>query len=249
LGDGVTVGPFSVIHDGVVLGDRTAVGSHCILGEPTAASSSTAGLASDGACVVGPDSVIRSHSILYQGVETGAYFETGHRATIREGSVIGTGVRVGTLCDLQGQVRIGDHCRLHSNVFVAQVTVIESFVWLFPGVMITNDPHPPSDTCTRGATIREFAVVAARATLMPGVEIGASALVAAASLVTHDVPPETVVMGSPATAVGSVRDVVCKHGELDHVYPWPSQFRRGFLPGALPDVDDLRPETDDPAHR
>ena len=248
LGHDVTIGPFSVIHDGVTLGDRSVVGSHCVLGEE-AASLDAPEDSSRRACVVGPDSLIRSHTVLYQGTTFGAHFETCHRATIREGSIIGVGVRVGTLCDLQGYLRIGDHSRLHSNVFVAQETEIESFVWLFPGVMITNDPHPPSDTCTRGATIREFAVVAARSTLMPGVEIGASSLVGAASLVTHDVPADTVVLGSPASAVGSVRDVVCKHGQLDQVYPWPARFRRGFLPGAFEAVADPHPAADPPSAR
>lgn len=244
LGSDVTIGPFSIIHDGVVIGDRTVVGSHCVLGEPTTAVAQPDGSSLSTACRIGADSNIRSHSVIYQGATAGAHFETGHRVIIREGSIIGTGVRVGTMCDLQGYLTIGDHVRLHSNVFVAQMTVIESFVWLFPGAMITNDPHPPSDTCTRGATIRTFAVVAARATLMPGIEIGTSALVGAGSLVTRDVPAETVVVGSPAKPVGSVRDVVCKHGELDAVYPWPAQFRRGYLPGALPAVEDLPPAAD-----
>lgn len=238
LGIGVTVGPFAVIHEGVQLGDRSVVGSHCVLGEP--AGDFYAGSTSQAATVIGADAVIRSHSILYEGVTAGPGFRTGHRVTIREGSQIGNDVQVGTMSDLQGNLEIGNHTRLHSNVFVAQLSVVEDFVWLFPHVVLTNDPHPPSDTCTRGPKVRRFAAVGAGATILPGIEIGEHALVGAMSLVTKDVEPETVVVGVPAKVTGSVHDVACRHGALDAVYPWPIQFRRGYPEGSLPDVDEFR---------
>lgn len=238
LGPDVTVGPFSVIHDSVEVGAGSVIGAHCILGEPTA-DYYGGGSTSAAATVVGPGSVVRSHSVIYRGVSIGSAFRTGHRVTIREGSRIGDDVQVGTMSDLQGDLTIGDHVRIHSNVHVGQLSVVEDFVWLFPYVVLTNDPHPPSDSCTQGARIRRFAVVATSSLVMPGVEVGEHALVGAMSLVTRDVPRETVVVGSPATPRGSVRDVQCKHGALEAVYPWPVQFRRGYPEGVLPDLDDL----------
>ena len=238
LGHGVTVGPFAVIHDGVEVGDGSFIGSHSVLGEPTSAFYET------GATLlptrIGHGAIIRSHSVIYQNVVIGSGFRSGHRVTIREGTKIGDDVQVGTMSDLQGDLSIGDHVRVHSNVFVAQLSVIEEFVWLFPGVVLTNDPHPPSDTCTRGALIRRYAAVAAGAVVMPGVEVGEHALVGAMSLVTKDVPAETVVVGVPAEPRGSVRDIQCQHDQLDAVYPWPLQFRRGYPEGALPDSDSFR---------
>lgn len=233
LGEGVSVGAFSVIHDGVEIADGAAIGSHCVLGEPTAGYYTPAGQASIQRCVVGMGSIIRSHSVIYQGVTIGRGFESGHRVTIREGCVIGNGVRVGTLCDLQGDLTIGDYVRLHSSVFVAQGSTIENFAWVFPSAVLTNDPHPPSDTCTKGPTIKRSAVIAARAVLMPGVVVGENALVGAMSLVTRDVPDETVVLGIPAKPVGPTTAVKCKHGVLDHVYPWTDHFRRGYPPEAF----------------
>jgi UDP-3-O-[3-hydroxymyristoyl] glucosamine N-acyltransferase len=72
------------------------------------------------ACRIDDGAFIRSHSIVYADVEIGAGFECGHHVKIREGSRIGDGVRVGTDCDLQGYLTIGDHTRLHSGVFVPQ---------------------------------------------------------------------------------------------------------------------------------
>ena len=234
LGDSVSIGPFSIVHAGVVLGDNSTVGSHCVLGEPPSGDAAPGA----GRCVLGSDAVIRSHTVLYHGVTVGSRFQTGHRVTVREGSVLGDDVRVGTLSDLQGELTIGDHVRLHSNVHVGRLSRIEDFAWLFPYTVMTNDPHPPSETCQRGAVVRSFAVVATHSVLMPGVVVGPHALVGAMSLVTRDVDAETVVVGVPAKPVGSVRDVECKHGALDAVYPWPQHFRRGYPDGALDDWSD-----------
>lgn len=238
VGQDVTVGPFAVIHDGVQLGDGAVVGSHCVLGEPVQDyfERGTGPLTTR----VGEGSMIRSHTVIYQDVTLGSGFRAGHRVTIREGTCVGDGVQVGTLSDIQGNLSIGNHVRLHSNVHLGQLSMIEDFVWIFPYVVLTNDPHPPSDTCTRGVTVRRYAVVSTNSVILPGISIGEHALVGAMSLVTRDVDPETVVVGVPAKPRGSVRDIKCVHGAMDNVYPWPVQFRRGYPAGALPDPETFR---------
>ena len=234
LGDGVRIGPFCLVHAGVDIGEGSIVDSHCVLGAPTASFYIDPPGYVPGPCTIGPRAVLRSHSVVYAGTDIGSDFECGHHVTIREGSRIGSHVRVGTRSDLQGDLAIGDCTRLHSNVFVAQRTTVEDLVWLLPNVTLTNDPHPPSDSCTLGPTIRRFAVIAAGATVFPTVEIGEGALVGAGSLVREDVPAHTVAYGIPARLAGPTSAVACKDGRLDPVYPWWTHFRRGYPDGVLP---------------
>lgn len=242
VADSATVGAFTVVHDGVHLADGVVVGSHCSIGEPIGSwyedQSPPVG------CTVGDDAIIRSHSVIYDGVVVGAGLRTGHRAVIREASVLGFDVQVGSGADLQGSLIIGDHVRIHSNVFVAPGSNIRDYAWLFPGVILTNDPHPPSDSCSQGPDIGEFAAIGAASVVLPGVRVGRHSLVAAASVVAHDVPEMTVVLGTPARVRGPVTDVVCRHGALDQVYPWPVQFRRGYPAGALPPESDFTGRSD-----
>jgi acetyltransferase-like isoleucine patch superfamily enzyme len=237
LGQGVTVGPYVVIHANVSLGDGSYVDSHTVLGAPTAEYYADSQAYEPAPCRIGKGAVIRSHGIVYAGVTIGEDFECGHHVTIREGARIGDGVRVGTLSDVQPEVTIGNHARLHSNVFVAKGSTIEDLTWLFPFVVLIDDPHPPSDTCTQGPTIRKFAVVGAQSTVYPAVEIGEGAVVGAMTLVRHDVPPDAVVVGVPGKVVGTTADVVCHAGRLDRVYPWWRHFRRGYPEGVLPDPE------------
>jgi acetyltransferase-like isoleucine patch superfamily enzyme len=217
LGPGVTVGPLTVVRGEAYIGAGSRIGSHCVIGEGDRERT-----------VIGEGALIRSHSVIYAGSTFGPELETGHHAVLREGLATGRNLRVGTASDLQGLTSIGHFVRIHSNAFVAQRTEIEDFAWIFPKVTLADDPHPPSDTCTRGPTIRRAAVIGAAATVLPGLEIGRASLVAAAALVTTDVPEEAVVRGVPARVTGSTRDVRCRHGALVRPYPWWEHFDRGY---------------------
>ncbi|MFL5925911.1 MAG: acyltransferase [Gaiellaceae bacterium] len=251
MGPNVTVAPFTVIHAGVEVGAGSFIGPGVVLGEPTADFYHTDSYAPR-ACRIGRRAIVRSHSVVYSGATIGDDFECGHYVNVREGTLIADDVRIGTSSDIQGDLTIGAHTRIHSGVFVPQRTEIDEFVWIFPHAVLTNDPHPPSDTCTDGPKIRRFAVVAAGATLMPGVEIGEGALVGASSLVRDDVPAGAVVVGIPARVVGRVTDVACKAERLPQVYPWWTHFRRGYPDGVLPphgapgsDAKNDRPRTEE----
>jgi len=240
IGEDVTVGKGTVIYGGTRIGDRTRIGSYCLIGEmPTIIGSEVTienyseighpAVVSDGSVlVIGDRSHIRSHSVFYEGSMFGEELVTGHRVTVREKTRAGQGLQLGTLSDIQGHCTLGEHVKTHSSVHICQKAVIEDFVWIYPYVVLTNDPHPPSDGFLRGPLIRRFAVIATHACIMPGVEVGEDSLVAAAALVTADVPPRTVVGGVPAKVICNVEEIRLRDEMAGIAYPWRRHFFRGY---------------------
>lgn len=220
LGENVEVGAFTVIHDNVIIGRDTIIQSHCAIGIPTP-------LAEAKPLTIGDGALIRSHCIFYEGSSFGPGLATGHQVSVRENLVAGEDLQIGTLADLQGHATIGNHVRIYNGAHIARETTIGNFVWIFPYVVFTNDPHPPSDGALVGAIVGDYAVLATRATVLPGVVIGSNSLVGAASLVSKDVEAGTFVSGSPAKRIALARHVLLRDGS-GPAYPWRRHFHRGF---------------------
>lgn len=220
IGEGVKIGAFSIIHDNVILGAGTEVGTHCELGLPTS-------LAKYPELTIGANSNIRSHSIFYAGSTFGEKLITGHRVTVREGTHAGVNFQLGTLSDIQGDCEIGDYVRTHSNVHIGKHSKVGNFVWIFPYVVLTNDPHPPSDV-SMGCTIGDYAAIATMSVILPGVLVGEHSLVAAGSVVGKTVEPHTVVGGAPSHFLCPTSAIKLKDGTGRDAYPWPTHFHRSY---------------------
>lgn len=216
IGKNSTIESNTIIKKNVSIGEGSFIGANCILGEGTCRDG-------ENLLEIGKAALIRSGSILYTGSKIGDNFQTGHHVTIREKAEIGNCVSIGTLTDIQGNCKIGDYVRMHSNVHIGQLSVVDSFVWIFPYTVLTNDPTPPSEKYV-GVHIRSFAIVATGAILMPGVNIAQDSLVAAGAIITKDVERYSVVAGNPGKVISDVRKIKSKFtGE--HVYPWRDHFK------------------------
>lgn len=220
LGNNVSVGPFTVIHDNVEIGSNTHIDGFCELGYE-------APLAKNQALIIGNNSFIRSHSVFYLGSQFGDGLITGHRVTVRERTKAGRNFQIGTLCDIQGHCEIGDFVRFHSNVHIGQYSLIGNYVWIFPYVVLTNDPHPPSNTMM-GVVVEDYVAIATMSIILPGVTIGNGALVGAHSSVARNVDPDTVVGGSPAKYICDTKKIKLKDGSGESAYPWRKHFHRGY---------------------
>ena len=220
LGKDISIGPYTIIHDNVRLGDHCTIGSHCEIGHP-------APRAQGRPLIIGNGANIRSHSIFYEGSTFSDGLVTGHHVTVREGTQAGLNLQIGTLSDIQGTCLIGDHVRFHSNVHIGQKSTIGNFVWIFPYVVLTNDPHPPSEV-QRGVTLRDYVAVATMSVILPGVEVGEGALIGAHSSVNRPVERDTVVAGVPAKPICRTESIRLQDGTDRAAYPWRRHFHRGY---------------------
>lgn len=214
-----------IIRDNVHIKKGTFIGARCILGEFLVDFFEDR-QNKNHPLVIGQNSIVRSETIIYGESTIGDNFQTGHRVTIREKSKIGNNVRIGTLSDIQGHCEIGNYVNMHSNVHIGHKSIIKDYVWIFPYVVLTNDPTPPSEELI-GVTVESYAVLATMSVILPGVHIYEDALIGAGSTVKRDVAKEDVVVGNPAKTICKVSDIKNKiTGEK--VYPWRYTFDRGM---------------------
>lgn len=226
LGENVKIGDNTVIYDGVEIGDNSTISNDCVIGEPLNSYYFDKSYKNP-KTKIGKNSLIRSHSIIYAGTKFGNNFSCGHRVTIREKVVSGENFSVGTLSDIQGYVTFGDYCRLHSNVHIGQQSSIGNFVFIYPYVVFTNDPHPPSNIC-KGPKVGDFTQIAVHSVLLPMVKIGENCLIGANSTVTSDFEDDLVIVGAPAKSICAIKDIKSKgNRDLAH-YPWMYNFERGM---------------------
>lgn len=128
------------------------------------------------------------------------------------GCVIGDGCTIGTFVEIQCDVRIGRLVKIQSHSFICSGVQVEDEAFIGHGVMFINDLYPrattaagerqgPDDwTCTPTIVGRRVSI-GSNATILCGITIGEGAIIGAGSVVTHDVPPWTVVAGNPARKI------------------------------------------------
>ena len=221
LEDNVYIDYNCIIRDNVTVKEGSTIGANCIIGEYVADWFDGHNIDNE-STVIGKKSIIRSNSIIYSGSLMGDYFQTGHHVTIREKTSIGNNVSIGTFSDIQGDCEIGSYVRIHSSVHIGKLSKVSSFTWIYPYVVLTNDPTPPSNRFV-GVHVKPFAVVATSSVIMPGLEIGQDSLVAAGAVVTASVDDYAVVAGNPAKKISDVRNIKSHFGD-EMIYPWRDHF-------------------------
>ena len=225
LNDGVYVDNNCIIRSDVIIGEGSSVGANCILGEYQMDFFIDHKYHKH-ELVIGKNAIIRSGCILYSGSQIGDNFQTGHQVTIREKAVIGNNVSAGTLTDIQGHCKIGNYVRMHSSVHVGMSSVIDDCCWIYPYVVFTNDPTPPSDT-EIGVHVHAFSVVATNSIVLPGIEIQSDSLIGAGTIENRNVEKYQVVVGNPGKPRGDIRDI--KNRETGEIYyPWRYHFDRNM---------------------
>jgi UDP-2-acetamido-3-amino-2,3-dideoxy-glucuronate N-acetyltransferase len=128
-------------------------------------------------------------------------------AHVLSGAVIGDDCNICDQVFIEGDVVVGDRVTVKCGVQLYDGLRVEDDVFIGPNATFTNDPfpkskQPPSTYAT--TVIRRGASIGANATILPGLEVGESAMVGAGAVVTRSVPPHAIVVGNPARIVGYV---------------------------------------------
>lgn len=161
------------------------------------------------------------HEVVAENMPTIQKLNTGYHSLeeIREilSEIIGEKVASSVAINLPFYTDFGKHISIGENVFINSGVILtdlggiilEDNVLLGPQVKILSVNHPVEPALRRGlilkpVVIKNNAWIGAGATILPGVTVGENAIVGANATVTKDVPPNTIVVGTPAKVVKSI---------------------------------------------
>jgi UDP-3-O-[3-hydroxymyristoyl] glucosamine N-acyltransferase len=232
LGERVRLGLGVRIYDHVKVGDDCEIGDFVILGHPTQ-NAKWAGKTLQ----IPPGSVIRSHTVLYEGSRFTSSLETGHHVVIREGTEAGDNLRIGNYSDIEGDCTIGDYCRFHGYVHVGKGSRVGHFARLYSLVTLTNDPLPPSHVL-QGVSVGDGAVLCVGVTVLPGADLGVGAFICSGSQAKGKIAAGSVVLENrPVFGIHRLRSL-----EHQIVHPWMNHFKDAYPESAWERLDKLKAE-------
>jgi UDP-2-acetamido-3-amino-2,3-dideoxy-glucuronate N-acetyltransferase len=128
------------------------------------------------------------------------------------GCEIGDNTRIGTFVEIQKGVRIGKNCKIQSHTFICEGVTIEDNCFISHNVTFINDRYPRSTTqdgkmqteedwkCVP-TLVKRGASIGSSATLLCGITVGENSIIGAGSVVTRDVPADSVAAGNPARII------------------------------------------------
>lgn len=133
------------------------------------------------------------------------------------GCEIDDDTKIGAFVEIQKNASVGKRCKISSHTFICEGVVIEDNVFIGHGVTFINDSYPratagdgqlqtEADWKVERTVIRKGASIGSGATILSNTTIGENAIVGAGSVVTKDVPPNTIVAGNPARILRSIEE-------------------------------------------
>jgi acetyltransferase-like isoleucine patch superfamily enzyme len=125
------------------------------------------------------------------------------------GCEIGDETKIGAFVEIQKNAVVGKRCKVSSHTFVCEGVIIEDNVFIGHGVTFINDSYPrattgegnlrtEADWRLERTLIKKGASIGSGATILSNISVGENAIVGAGSVVTKDVPANSIVAGNPA---------------------------------------------------
>ena len=135
------------------------------------------------------------------------------------GCEIGDQSKIGAFVEIQKNVRVGKRCKISSHTFICEGVTIEDNVFIGHGVTFINDSYPratnaegnlqtEADWKVELTVVKKGASIGSGATILSHISIGENAIVGAGSVVTNEVPANSIVAGNPARVLRYINQSV-----------------------------------------
>jgi len=134
------------------------------------------------------------------------------------GCEIGDETKIGAFVEIQKNATVGKRCKISSHTFVCEGVTIEDNVFVGHNVAFINDSYPratteggnmqtEADWHVEKTVVKKGASIGSGSTILSNITIGENALVGAGSVVTKDVPANTIVAGNPARVLRKIENI------------------------------------------
>ena len=133
------------------------------------------------------------------------------------GCAIGDNTKIGAFVEVQKNAYIGKNCKISSHTFICEGVTIEDNVFVGHNVSFINDSYPrataangqlqtEADWKVEPILVKKGASIGSGSTILSNITIGENAIIGAGSVVTKDVPANTIVAGNPARVKRRIKD-------------------------------------------
>ena len=140
------------------------------------------------------------------------------------GCTIGDNTKIGTFVEVQKNATIGKNCKISSHTFICEGVTIEDNVFVGHNVTFINDTYPratrengqlqtDADWKVEPILVKKGASIGSGCVILSHVTIGENAIVGAGSIITKDVPANSIVAGVPARFLRKIDDET-RHGKI-----------------------------------
>lgn len=158
-----------------------------------------------------PKAFIHPKAVVDEGATIGENTRVWAFAHVLPGAVIGDDCNICDHTFIENDVRMGNRCTIKCGVQLWDGVSLDDDVFVGPNAAFTNDKFPRSkcypDSVAK-TCIKRGASIGANATILPGLCVGEKAMIGAGAVVTHNVPPNAIVIGNPARIVGYIDTTV-----------------------------------------